>query len=335
MALATVVRWLSRWPPFLRVSRWLPGPMRARVRAQVNDLSRRRAVYDLPIHLSFPEVVTEPEPHFRVIVFGAFFSNWNPALIDEAVWRKVAGVVEVVRVIDASEIAALPPSPARTVVIPLGEDHIRRCPIGYRTLIPSAAVLETLSNKARFASFMEEAGLSALCPKRYLSRQEAVFPCMLKRLDQHAGYGVEFIGSAEQLAARLRSDVFVHQEYLLQAYVSGGTEYTSHFVCNNGEILWSLTVSSTAAGPEPHVGVDRDTAVPVTPLPEVLSQVATVLKRLRYSGPCCANYKILPSGKIALFEINPRFGGSLMVRRNRKALSDALNCLVVHARQSA
>ena len=66
---------------------------------------------------------------------------------------------------------------------------------------------------------MEQAGLAGFCPRTYPRREDAVFPCVLKRLEQNGAYGVELVASAGQLDALLRSDVFVGQRYLLQAFV--------------------------------------------------------------------------------------------------------------------
>lgn len=324
-------RWLSRNPTVVRLSRWLPRPLRVRLRDRANDLARRAAVYALPVHLDLPDAAKRPEPHFRVVVFGAFLSDWNAPLIDPLTWQGVPGVVEVVRVLDAAQIATLPATRADTIVIPLGEDHIRSCPSDRRSLIPDSHALETTGDKALFAKYMDGEKLSALCPTTYRTLDEVVFPCMLKRLDQNGGYGIEIVASREQLGAFLKTDVFAEQEYIVQEFIPGDTQYTFHCVCKDGEILWSYTLASETGGAT-QIGLNPTTATPVTPSPRTVSQLATILARLRFSGPCCANYKILPSGDIALFEINPRFGGSLMLATDRSALRQALSCVITNAR---
>ena len=56
-----------------------------------------------------------------------------------------------------------------------------------------------------------------------------------------------------------------------------------------------------------------------------------ILVPLRYAGPCIANYKIAPDGSVRFFEINPRFGGSLLQPRQRAELRQALNCIFENA----
>jgi carbamoylphosphate synthase large subunit len=53
-----------------------------------------------------------------------------------------------------------------------------------------------------------------------------------------------------------------------------------------------------------------------------------LLAPLRYSGPCNIDYMLRPSGQPAVFEINPRFGGTLFLPENRQHLRQALRCLI-------
>lgn len=118
--LAKVARYLSRRPAVLRISRLLPGPLRMLVRRRVKDLSRNSALYDLPVRLDLPKATRGPGPQFRVIVFGTFYSDWNAALVEPAVWQAIPGVVEVHRLLHAEQVAELPPTSAHTVIIPFG-----------------------------------------------------------------------------------------------------------------------------------------------------------------------------------------------------------------------
>lgn len=325
------VRWLTRRPSVLALSRLLPARWRHAVRDLVNRLGRRGAMYERPVHLEFHDKARQPGVPDRVVILGAFFSDWNAALVDRALWQSIAGVTEVVRAIRPADIAALGPPDGRTVVVPLGEDHIRQCPAGYPSLVPDDRALEVLGNKRRFARFMEEEGFSALCPKTY-DLGDVEFPCVLKRLDQNAAYGVELVNSPQELDRQLRSHVFAAREHLIQAFVPGDTEYATHCVCKDGEILWSCTFSR-AMGSTPRIGgLDHDAVVPVTLAPSVRRQIADVLARLRYSGPCCVDHKIRDDGSVAIFEINPRFGGSLMTTANRAFLGQALSCIITNAR---
>lgn len=119
---------------------------------------------------------------------------------------------------------------------------------------------------------------------------------------------------------------------MLQAFVPGDTEYAFHGVCKDGVNLWSFALSRALGSQSRIGGLDHDTVQPITPSERVQSQIATVLAWLRYSGPCCVDCKLMLSGDIATFEINPRFGGSLMIAVNREPLRQALTCVIANAR---
>ena len=326
--LSAAFLWLGQ-PVALHVSWRVPGIVRKRLRHWVLDRTRRKAMHALPVSLN---VATDEEnPSLRVVVMGAFFTDWNDALIDRVMWQGITNVGEVRRIVDPDELSRLPMTKAETVVIPLGEQHIRRMPPGYRSLVPELHALEIMSDKAKFAAFMEEQGLAMLCPQTYNSVRDVAFPCVLKPLDENGGYGVQVVKSRGQLEQLLQTGIYAGQPYLLQAYIGGDAEYTFHGVCRDGQILWSYTVASPSDA-RPRIGLDRGNLSWVAPSPLVRAQIGEVLFRLRFSGPFCANYKLLPTGDIALFEINPRLGGSLMVQSQRGALRESLNCVIENTR---
>ena len=67
-----------------------------------------------------------------------------------------------------------------------------------------------------------------------------------------------------------------------------------------------------------------------------LEALERLLGPIDYSGPCNMDYTLRPSGakagELAVFEINPRFGGTLFLADNRDLLVEALTCLVTQAR---
>ena len=63
----------------------------------------------------------------------------------------------------------------------------------------------------------------------------------------------------------------------------------------------------------------------------IVRQIEAVLAPLAYNGPCNLDYKLDPDGKIRVFEINPRLGGSLMMPQHGEELRQALACIVANA----
>jgi hypothetical protein len=67
---------------------------------------------------------------------------------------------------------------------------------------------------------------------------------------------------------------------------------------------------------------------PFEPPTALLEAVERMLGPLRYNGPCNVDFTIRACGAPAVFEINPRFGGSLFRPANRDRLKQALRFLV-------
>ena len=126
-----------------------------------------------------------------------------------------------------------------------------------------------------------------------------------------------------------------------QVDVPGDVEIVGHvspdqpelfFGLEVGDILWSSSFAWDL-GSDTQFGIPVFGATVSVPAPcRVLFHIAAILAPLGYSGPCCANYKVLPSGEIAIFEINPRLGGSLMNPRNIDLLRQAMAHIVYNAR---
>jgi hypothetical protein len=310
----------------------LPGSWRSRLQSRLSRLRRIANVYDYPTRLEFTDSTGPGSRRFRVVVYGAFFEIWNAALVDPKLWRDIPGIVEVLRVADHSSLDLSLSPDLRTVIIPLGEEHHRSFPQQYLSLAPDAHSIATLSNKASFAAYIDGLGLSRLRPKNYERMENAEFPVVLKRVDLAGGMGVELVRSRADLDSLLRTPMFRGRETVLQAFVPGAMEYVTHCVCKDGDILWSCTFAWDL-GSDSQFGIPVFGATISVMAPgRTLSDIAAILGPLNYSGPCCTNYKVLPSGEISIFEINPRLGGSLMNPRNIDFLRQAMTHLVYNAR---
>jgi hypothetical protein len=274
-------------------------------------------------------------PSSRVIIYGEHSPDWMSALAPDApVWRKVVGVEEALSVRDSAEMDIAEPSRTglRTVVIPLMEDHARHCPRQYLSLIPDERSIDVLANKAAFAAYAEAEGLSHLCPKTYASSADAVFPCVLKRLDLNAGQGVEVANSPEELQSLLQREPWRGRPFILQSLTAGSVEYVTHCVCKNGLIVWRCSFAYEMDATASVRRADNIKRIsPVTASRSNMSQIERFLRPLAYSGPCNVDYKISDAGDIVVMEINPRLGGSLMKPQNIDYLSGALSSIIENA----
>ncbi len=269
----------------------------------------------------------------RAVIFGLHSPNWMTALAPLApLWSGVAGVREVLHV---DKNGSVPPAKSRwqkTVVIPLMENHIERRPMDWPSLAPNDLALRTLRDKSAFAHYAEQQHLTRHCPTNFDSLDTAQFPCVIKRTDLNAGRGVEFVSSAAHARECLARSLFAGKPHILQKLVEHEGEYVAHCVCKNGCVLWHCVYffarrkDAIIRGPVVD-GTFRRARAPVA----LIEIVEAFLKPLAFSGPCNVDYTFGPDGKIIIFEINPRLGGSLISEENISDLRAALSCIIRHA----
>ena len=102
---------------------------------------------------------------------------------------------------------------------------------------------------------------------------------------------------------------------------------------SRGRITWHWTFVSTMGGPAVVKTEDNDkNRRTIEAAPGVLQQIEAVLRPLAFGGPCIVNYKMRENGDVQIFEINPRFGGSLIQPAPAPRLREAVAALLRVAR---
>ena len=272
---------------------------------------------------------------FRVIIYGEHSPDWMTALGPQGpVWRLLPKVAEVIIVPGTAQLplTKFRKRLRRTVIIPLMEQHTRHCPRTARTLMPDHQTLEILADKLAFAGYVREHQLEHYCPKFFATPEEAEFPCVLKRPDLNAGNGIEMVSSPTHLRELLVQELWQENKWLLQAYVPGGKEYVTHCVCKGGKILWHCSFLYEHDGSSVIRRWDTRVTTRAVPTdPRHLSQFQELLAPISYDGPCNIDYKISTAGDLLVFEINPRFGGSLMPPEHIGYLRGALAVILENA----
>ena len=107
----------------------------------------------------------------------------------------------------------------------------------------------------------------------------------------------------------------------------------THCICKDGRILWTCTFVYEMAGPrEVRRGMDNINAMRrFSPTQKTLNALQEILVPLKFSGPCNIDYKVSTAGDVCVFEVNPRFGGSLFPPDVVARLKGALTCIVDNA----
>jgi hypothetical protein len=272
-----------------------------------------------------------------VVIYGLHSQDWMTALAPEAgIWKKISGVKRVLVVPDspAAEIPAPTREVPRVVVIPLMEPHTRNRPKAFPSLAPDERALDAFGDKIEFQAYVRDNGLEDLCPAHFPGPEEARFPCILKRKDLNGGIGVAVAASAEHLQSLLEQPPWRGHPFVLQAKLEG-CEFVTHCVCKKGRILWHTSFAyGLPPGESIRTASNVQSICPILATDGTMRQLQRFLTPLNYSGPCNFDYKFAPDGTVAIMEINPRLGGSLMRPENRHHLQAALSCIVRNARRS-
>jgi carbamoylphosphate synthase large subunit len=281
------------------------------------------------IKIDMPENVA-----IRVIIYGQHTKEWTRAFSSPELWKKIETVIEILLVNDSPDPKIPDPTGKEisTIIIPLTEQHTKNCPKQYRSLIPDVRSIDIFRNKDKFSIYVMQHKLEHLCPVRYTHSEEIIYPCILKRTDLNAGRGIQIVHSLQHLRFLLQHETWREKEYIVQAMVMGQIEYVSHCICVNGKIVWHCSFAYEMGQTEEiRNPLNYKTISNCFATEDNIAQLEKFLLPLRYSGPCNIDYKIDRNGKLLVFEINPRFGGSLMLPENENYLREAIVSIIKNA----
>lgn len=261
----------------------------------------------------------------EILVVGSNGPAWAAALGPEApTWRRLG--------LRPTERPLRPGQLRRIVSIPLLEAHVPAVGPGTWTLLPPPEAMRVLADKGRFARYAAAQGLGAFVPATYASPETASFPAVLKRCDLNAGHGVAVVSSRTELMARLAEPPWAGEPVLLQECVEAEVEYVAHLVRAGGRIVWSRAYAYPLAHRRVVRGPVEGLAIEPARLGAAdLAVFERFLAPLDYQGPANIDFRRRADGRLALLEINPRLGGSLMRPEFAADLDAALGIIVREA----
>jgi len=177
-----------------------------------------------------------------------------------------------------------------------------------KAIVPTAAAVELCDDKLAFVEILQGAGLHPFVPK-HLDACPSV-PFVLKKRRGNFGRGTVVVEDAvgrEQADQRLASG-----DYFAQDLVIGDVEYATHILISRGEIVYHFTTVFRMNNDRSIKGIEQNGRyIGVFDANPYLSIFQKMLNLVEFkSGICCFDYKIA-DGSPKIFEINPRFGGSL------------------------
>lgn len=170
--------------------------------------------------------------------------------------------------------------------------------------IPSTEAFNICNNKLEFNKILKENRLCDFIPK---IGNDIPFPYILKKETGEYGATTFMINNHQE---ELKYAEFLNDGlHFKQELIQGNKEYASHIVFKNGKIESHIRICYT---------YDRENYIQGKMIyvskaickPEFDTEFTKVLKAINYEGLCCIDYKV-KNGRPKIFEINPRFGGSL------------------------
>ena len=250
----------------------------------------------------------------RVILLGNM-PTWRSA-VSESVDASRYGLLEAELNADTIEL------PFVDAILPLRLEEyclIRQSPVARRkAIIPTPETVALADDKFRFNDWLVHNGFQDCTPR--VIQGPPSFPCILKKRIDWEGRNCRIFRSAAEWEA---SD---NPDYFLQTYIPGRHEFVTHTISLDGRIVYASSHRHTYATPFFVKGAfDRPPLRTFDLGPFVPKEMASILKLLGYSGCACFNYK-LANGIPAIFEMNPRVGGSFIMHTNQYL--QAYSCLV-------
>ena len=194
------------------------------------------------------------------------------------------------------------------VVIPITIDDLMVCSSHRESIkqdiipIPSVEAINICHNKNLLNATLQSAGLGNFTPGNNIQ-----FPYIVKGKTGEYSKEAFIINNADDeiLYAKLLND----PNFFKQELIAGDTEYATHIVFKNGKIAASVTVCYKYSQSVYLQGKTKQICSYVVKSKH-LDAFAQILNTIGYEGLCCIDYKI-HNGVPKIFEINPRFGGSL------------------------
>ncbi len=175
-----------------------------------------------------------------------------------------------------------------------------------QVLVPSNHCIDLCHDKERFQLFLVKHGFGQFAPQ---INQDFGYPYLLKCKTGQWGMGISIIDSPQ--SEKMLINEIASEDYFKQEYVEGQDEYTAHVIINEKRIVFLRTLKFTFQDKYFVKGQQfKHASKEEVDHSQFKKLFEDILIKVGYQGICCFNYKIT-KGKLSIFELNPRYGGSL------------------------
>ena len=170
--------------------------------------------------------------------------------------------------------------------------------------IPTEECILLCDDKRKFSQTLIEKGFGTYIPKLCSVCDP---PYILKKRIGSWGKECWMVHDRQEEAAvrdQVNDPAFYRQEI-----IRGRSEFATHILFANDRIVKSLDIRYEFDTDIPIKGQDKALYTVIGKC-HFLNLFASILRSIGFEGLCCVNYKIV-DGRPYIFEINPRFGGTL------------------------
>lgn len=170
---------------------------------------------------------------------------------------------------------------------------------GTRAIIPAGEAVALCDDKLALGRHLRDAGFGRYLPR--LAEDGGAPPWIVKPRHGEFGAGCRIVDTP----------VAIDDDMVAQELIAGDREFALHILRAGGRIRYHGAVRYDMAGDRVIRGAAaKPLARWAADASGLLPLADRMLAAIGYEGTCCLNFK-LREGRPIIFEINPRFGGSL------------------------
>ena len=186
--------------------------------------------------------------------------------------------------------------------------------------------IKLLDNKTKFNDYMVANLLGDYIPKVYMEINDDIcntydslsYPCLLKTSIGCGGGGIKIINSYKDILT------IPYKNYFIQELIADNIEYGGHFYVYNGLIKCSAFYMEIYNN-KTFIKIGKMNKYNKIENKEWDKLFGVIFNKLNYTGFACANFKVV-NNVVKIFEINPRFGGTLI--HDKDDFANFINCCI-------
>jgi len=256
----------------------------------------------------------------KCIIFYGYHEQWDPIYRKKSIKDKLINFIKKIKIInDINSLKYFLNNDGKNYknyILPTLVEHIielKNFAINSLFNVDST-ILDVLCNKKKFSDYVISQNLIEYSPKIYDKLCDRNNNQLVVLKPPYSYYSV---GVYTKNISEVNDDEF--DNFSIQEYIKHRKEYAGYFVSYKGFVTHAFAYVSKYPSDTfiKHAGGICD-GIPQKRLDLPIKVIKIVEKFLRpasFTGTCCFDFKIV-DGKMKVFEINPRLGGSLKIPEN-------------------